>query len=943
MKRIFLWMVFILGTLTSFAQNKSNIIVSGTVVEADTKEPVSQATIQLLSLPDSTFVAGVATNSRGRFTLPKVTSGKYVLKASYIGFRPATVALSLTPSNPALDIGSISLLSDAVMLQEAVITAEAPPVTVKEDTVVYAASAYRTAEGAMLEELVKKLPGAEVSDDGKITINGKEVKKIMVDGKEFFSDDPQVSMKNLPVNMVENVKAYDRKSDMARITGIDDGDEETVLDLTVKKGMKQGWIGNLIAGVGNKDRYEGGIMLSRFTDNSSISIVGSMNNTNNRGFSEFGDAGEGLGGGNAGAGITAAKSLGVNFAHEKKNFQIGGNVQYGYSDNDAQSKRFTEEFLNDGESAYQDGTYLSRRKRHDVRADFRLEWRPDTMTTIIFRPNASYSKTDAGSSSLVDNLNNDSYLLNRREVSSKSNSENYSFNGRLQVFRRLNSKGRNVFVGGNFGYSDSESESESHNLTEFFKDSEIDPDSIADIFRTTDRNSDNRNWSVSASYTEPVFKNHFLQARYEFSHRKRLSQSLVSDLDSVMPNNYVESLSSRVENFYDSHTAELSLRGVYPKMMYNAGIGLIPQTSKSETTIGPNSLKQLPTQNVVNFAPQLMFRYMFNKQHVLMFRYRGRSSAPDVENLQEVIDQTDPMNIRYGNPNLKPSFNHNLMLFYNRYVASSMRSYSFNLFYSNTQNSISDKMTYDKTTGGRVYEKVNINGNWNARGFFSFNTPLKNKKFTISSNTNVRLSDAVGYVSVSRMDDAVLSTTHNLLLGEKLIGNYRSDNFDISLNASVNYDLTRNNEQDQNNKEAFLYNFGGSTNITLPWQLALTTDLNYRIKDGYTQGYNINELIWNAQISKNFLKNNMATLRIKFYDILKEQSNLSRTIDATRMTDSEYNTLGSYFMVHFVYRLNTLGGKSRGSGRGEGFGPGGERRMGPPPGGAGGGGGRRHF
>lgn len=916
------------GTLSSIAQTK-NITVTGTVIEADSKEPAIQATVQLLALPDSTYAAGAATLDKGRFTLPKVAAGKYVLQVTYIGFQRELIPIQLTASNLNRNVGTIALESDAVLLQEAVITAEAPPVTVKADTTEYAASAYRVPEGAMLEELVKKLPGAEVSENGTITVNGKEIKKIMVDGKEFFTDDPKVAMKNLPVNMVEKVKAYDKKSDMARITGIDDGDEETVLDLTVKKGMKQGWIGNLIAGYGNKDRYEVGGMLSRFQDDSSLSIIGSVNNTNSQGFSEFGDAGQGLGGGRAGSGITSTKSLGVNFAKDTEKLQIGGNVQYGYSDNDARSETSTERFAS---GDHVDATNASRRKRHDARADFRLEWRPDTLTTIIFRPNVSYSHTNSGSASTSETVNSNLDLINSKTQNSLSKSDNLTLNGRLEAFRRLSNNGRNVSLRANFGYSDGETNSDTESDTYF-----TEGDSTLLINRHTDRNSDSRNWSISASYTEPVFKNHFLQLRYEFAHRKRLSESLVYD-NLTDPTVYVDSLSSRVENFYDTHSIDASIRGVHPKMMYSAGVTLTPQSSRSETTIGPNSSRQLPTQNVLNFAPQLMFRYMFNRQHVLMLRYRGRSSEPDIESLQQVIDQTDPLNIRYGNPNLKPSFSHNVMLFYNKYIPESMRSYAANLFFSSTQNDVTDKVSYQEN-GGKISEKVNVNGNWNARGYFSFNTPLKNRKFTISSNTNAQYRDAVSYNSIGKNTDSQLNTTHSLLLGENLRGSYRADNFDISLNGSINYNVARNKLLENSNRETFDYIFGGSTNVTLPWSLYVSTDANYRIKHGYSSGFNQNEIIWNAQISKNFL-NNKATIRFKIYDILKEQSNLSRTISNSEMTDNVYNTLGSYFMVHFVYRLNTLGGKSPAR-RGQGFGPGGGRgprggMMGPPPGG-------RHF
>ncbi|MDR3119143.1 MAG: outer membrane beta-barrel protein [Mediterranea sp.] len=936
MKKIIAGMALVLsGAVCAVAQTK-NITVTGTVVEADTKEPAIRASVQLLSLPDSAYVAGVATAAKGIFTLPKAAAGKYVLRITSVGFQRKQVPLQLTPSDLNKNVGVITIESDAILLQEAIVTAEAPPVTVKEDTTEYAAAAYRTPEGAMLEELIKKLPGAEVSEDGTITVNGKEIKKIMVDGKEFFTDDPKVAMKNLPVNMVEKVKAYDKKSDMARITGIDDGEEETVLDLTVKKGMKQGWIGNLIAGAGNKDRYEAGGMLSRFQDDASFSAIASANNTNNKGFSEFGDAGQGLGGGGAGSGITTARALGLNYAKDTEKLQAGGNIQYGYSDNDARSETTAERFLGN-ESSYENSGRNSRRERHDIRADIRLEWRPDTMTTIIFRPSASYSNTNTEGDSWSATQANDLSPINEKSTINSGKSNNTSLNGRIEAFRKLNNKGRNISFRAGFGYSDGQTNSLSNSNTTFF---EPEPDSIVNWERTTNRNNDSRNWSLAASYTEPVFKNHFLQVRYEFAHRKRLSQSLLADPDSaaIMTNGYVESLSSRVENFYNTHTVDASLRGIHPKAMYSAGLTLTPQSSRSETTIGPNASRQLPTQNVLNFAPQLMFRYMFNKQHTLMLRYRGRSSEPDIEDLQEVIDQTNPLNIRLGNPNLKPSFTHNLMMFYNKYQPETMRSYAMNLFYTNTLNSVANETTYDPTTGGVVSKRVNVDGNWNARAYFSFNTPLKNKKYTISANTNAQLRDQVSYSSVSRAASTTqksqLSTTHNLILTQNITASYRADKFDLSLHATANYNQARNNKQTNNNRQTYDYYLGTNANATLPWQLYISTDISHRIKHGYSGDFNANETSWNAQLSKNLLKNK-ATLRLKVYDILRQQTNLSRTITETLMSDTKYNTLGSYLMLHFVYRLNTLGGKAPG-GRNRGFGPGGDRRPdGPGPGGPG--------
>lgn len=384
--------MLLLATFSAFSQSAA-ITISGHVIEADTKEPAIQASVQLLSLPDSTFITGAMTSQNGNFALPKkVKAGSYLLKVSYVGFQNRLLPLQLTSSVPNKNVGTISLKVDAVLLSEAVVTAEAPQVQAVEDTLVYNSSAYRTPQGAMLEELVKKLPGAEVDDDGNIKINGKDVKKIMVDGKEFFGGDVKTGLKNLPVDMIDKLKTYDKKSDLARITGIDDGDEETVLDLTVKKGMNQGWFGNFDAAVGSHDRYIGRGMMNRFVDKTQISVIGSANNVNDQGFS-------GGGGGprwRPNNGLNAPKEFGLNFATETSKLDMGGSVRFNSSDADVAGINSSERFLQTG-SSYSNSNSHNWNKNKSFNTDFRLEWKPDTLTNIIFRPNFSYGKTNNSS------------------------------------------------------------------------------------------------------------------------------------------------------------------------------------------------------------------------------------------------------------------------------------------------------------------------------------------------------------------------------------------------------------------------------------------------------------------------------------------------------------------------------------------------------------------
>ena len=909
MKHKLTLLMLCLFSILSMEAQTNRASVAGKVIDNTTKTQVEQAAIRVLSLPDSTFVTGTSSKKDGSFSILSLKKGHYVVKISFIGSATVTKSFQITSAKPSVNLGEILMMPNAVMLKGAVVTAEAPPVVVMEDTTVYNASAYRVQEGAMLEDLVKKIPGAEVSSEGKVTINGKEIKKIMVDGKEFFSDDPKVAMKNLPVNMIENVKAYDKKSDLARITGIDDGEEEAVLDLTVKKGMKKGWLGNIIVGSGDQSRYEAGLMASRFKENSQFTVVGSANNTNNQGFSEFGDAGQGMSG-NAGAGINATKSIGINFAKSTNKLEIGGNIKYGRSDKDAKSKSSTQNTYKDY-TTFGTSDNSSRRFRDDVNADFRLEWKPDTLTNIIFRPKVSYSSTDSYADGTSFSYDNNHKLVNYKDANSNSTSDNVSLGGNLQINRRLNNKGRSVTLRAEYGYSNGTTDRYSYSKTNFYN---LNDSTILDQY--IDNSSNAFNYRLQVMYVEPIFTKRFLQLRYSYQNKYSTSEKYAYDKDTLTntySKEYIDKYSNDLNNHYATHQIDLSLRTIRTKYMYNVGISFEPQSSKSKTIAGPNKGKDL-SQTVLNFSPTVDFHYRFSKQKQLRLMYRGQSSAPDIDNLQAVIDNTDTLNIRYGNPDLKPSYSNRFMLFFNNYMKDSQRSLMANLSFSNTINSVASKMQLDRNTGGKITSLVNVNGNWNAQGFLSFNTPFKNKKFTLNTYSNVFYSDAVSFTSTT--SESQKNITHNLNLSERMTGNYRCDLFDFSLIGGITYSLAKNSLQADNNNETFDYTIGANTNVNLPFNIYFSSDMNYNIKNGYSGSSVKNELLWNAQLSKTFLKSNNATLRFKIYDILHQQSNLSRTVSASMIQDIEYNTLGSYFMVHFVYRFNTLGGNSPRSRRG---------------------------
>ena len=725
MKKLLIWTVLLLtATLSTYAQNKI-VTVSGRVIEAGTKEPVELAAVQLLSLPDSAQVAGMTTSTQGYFSLSKQKPGKYLLKVSFIGYVTKIIPVQLTANVPAKKMGNIELATDAVMLQEAVVVAEAPQVTVVEDTLMYNSSAYRTPEGAMLEELVKKLPGAEIDDDGNVKINGKDLKKIMVDGKEFFGGDVKTGLKNLPVDMVDKLKTYDKKSDLARVTGIDDGEEETVLDLTVKKGMNQGWFGNADLGAGTKDRYTGRMMLNRFVDKTQFSIIGSANNVNDQGFS-------GGGGGprwRSNNGLNATKMLGANFATQTNKLELGGSVRYNFQDADISSINSSERFLQNGNS-YSNSNNKNRNKGTNLNADFRMEWKPDTLTNIIFRPNFSYGRTNNASRSESGTFNEDPFNLivnpndylnfdnlsddplkdirvNATNSASLSKGKSLSGNATLQVNRKLNNRGRNLTFRGVFGYGDNDNDQYTQSETRYYQLlNHLGGDSI--LYRNQYITTPTRNYNYTAqvTYSEPIAKATFLQFSYQFQYKYSKSDKTTFDLldypdwaiGGALPSGYeshaVDSLSKNAEYRYYNHDASVGLRFIRPKYQLNVGMSFQPQNSTLSYKKGDYMIDT--TRTVFNFAPNMDLRFRFSKVSQLRFTYRGRSNQPTMENLLPITDNSNPLNIRMGNPGLKPSFAHTMRLFYNTYNAEKQRGIMTHFSFTATQNSISNSTRYNE-------------------------------------------------------------------------------------------------------------------------------------------------------------------------------------------------------------------------------------------------------
>lgn len=977
MKKSILMMLLLLVSIASFAQER---LVSGAIIDRDTKDPVEQVTVQLLKT-DSTYVTGAISNEKGLFHLNAPENGKYLLKITSVGYKP-TVKRVVIEQDKNLALGNVVVGADAIMLKGAVVTAMAQKVTLKEDTFVYNSAAYRTPEGSVVEELVKRLPGAEVSDDGTIKINGKEVKKILVDGKEFMTGDTKTALKNLPTSIIDKIKAYDEKSDLSKVTGIDDGEEQTVLDFNVKKGMNKGLMSNIDLGIGNKNRYSARGMGGYFNSNNRFMLFGNANNTSDRGFSGGGPR-RGFGGGN---GLNASKMLAANYNYEEKNkFKFNTSLRWNHSDGDVWSRRSSENFMGSS-SSFSNSLNQNFSRSDSWNGNIRLEWMPDTMTNILFRPSISWTTNDSRSTGLSASFNQDPYqytedplsdegiekmdevdaVINRQNSVSLSNSKNNNIRGMLQLNRKLNNKGRNVTLRMDAKYTDKDSKSISlQNAHLYLVQNEAGLDSTYQTNRYNLTPSKDYSYSAQATYSEPLWKATFLQFSYKFTYSYSKSDRSTYDFskysfDGINPEygawgNYLGRLDGELGDYRDdklsryseyrnyTHDIQVMMRFIRQKYNLNFGVMIQPQRSKF---IQDYQGKYVDTvRTVTNVSPTFDFRYRFSKMSNLRVNYRGTTSQPSISQLLNIVDDSDPLNVSMGNPGLKPSFTQNFRLFYNNFVQNHNKGVMTYINFSTTSNSISNKVTYDETTGGRITRPENINGNWNVMGAFMFNCSIDSAGvWNINTDTNLGYNHYVSYLSLDKSQDSQKNTTQNTTWNERLSLSYRNDWLELSLDGTLAYNHAKNKLQPNSNLDTWQFSYGPSMTLTAPWGTSLNTSLSCSSRRGYSDAsMNTDEFVWNAQLSQGFLKGKPLTVMLQFYDLLHQQSTFSRAISSVSRTDTEYNAINSYAMLHVVYRMNLFGGKdARKENRGEG--PGGRpdfrgrpfngsgRPMGPPPG-----------
>ena len=928
-KRTILVSILSMAAIFSYAQST----LKGKVIDSETGEALIASTVRVMSTDTTRMVAGNATTRDGSFSIKSVKDGNYILKVSYVGYRDffKKITVNKKENKGNMAIGTIMMTQSSIELTSAVVTAELKEMEVKDDTLIFNADAFKVPEGSVLEDLIKKLPGVTV-EDGTIKVNGKTVRRILVGGKEFFGNDQNMSMKNLPAEIVDKVKAYDKQSDFSRITGIDDGEEETVLDLTIKKGFQQGWFGNLDAGYGTEKLYSGRLMLNRFNDTMQGNVLGSQNNTGSNG--------------NA-----TARQIGGRLMYDLPNLEVGGNFRFNYNKSHSYTKSSSQNFVR--AASYSNNLNQNNNKNNNFNSDFRVEWRIDSVTTLQFTPRISTGKTKSSSGSSSATFNDDPYQngvtdplnqmdlisnaikVNDNSSSSWSNGDNYNLSGNLLLNRRLGggpwfgpsavtgSNGRNISLRLNGTLS--ENKNKNYNWSNVIYHQRNDSTDLT--FRLRNNPSDNKNYSIGFTYSEPILRNLIAQLNYSYNYQKRHSDGQTYDfakddakgqeiwdyydrygsLPAYYKDYLSDSLSRYTDNINKTHNLEFSLRYITQLLNISAGVRVEAQNQKMVYQY--QGLDTIASRNISRVSPTLNARLRFTRQHSMRLTYRGNTQQPEMTDLFNLTDNSNPLNIREGNPNLKPSFTHNFSLDYNNYFEATRQSINANFTYGITRNSIAQRTEYYEETGGQRSRPENINGNWNTRGTIGFNTPLGWDKLTLNSSTDASLNNHVSYLYQNQVTSK--NTTKDYSLGERLSITLRLSNIDIRANGNITYNKTKNEMVATGNQSTYRFNYGLSSTGNFDNGFGYSTDINVSSRRGYSSAnMNTNELIWNAQISYRFLYKKQATISIEARDILNRRSNISRNISATSRSDRETNAIYSYVMAHFIWRFNLFGSAS---------------------------------
>ncbi|MEI7736094.1 MAG: outer membrane beta-barrel protein [Ferruginibacter sp.] len=933
--------VLIIG-LTTQAQ------VKGTVIDSSNNKPIDKAVIGLVIKDKPSDTTYTFTNEKGEFSFDPVPASNFSVIITNSGYGPVAKFIPVKQVEKTINIGTVILAPRGKLLDELVV--KSAPIVVKEDTVEYRADAFKVKEGAVVEDLLKKLPGVEVDKDGNVKAQGKSVTRVKVNGKDFFGGDLKTATKELPSNMVDKIQIIDDYGDQATVSGIKDGEPDKVMNIVTKKDMNKGFFGRATVGGGTEDRYQASFNGNYFNDNKQISLVANSNNTNtslfnfggggNRGMSSMMTSGRsavqdagGAGGmssiiqsgdisqfGGNNGGITSTNSFGTNFRDQwGKRISVYGSYSY--------SHRNTGQLQNtSSQNFFQNNSYINNQDLNAInineshRGTFNLEYQIDSFNYLKVTPNFSYSKSDGNSYSLFNY--NQSGVGKTSDGSNKNLSGSDAPNLSLNVLynHKFRKRGRNFSASGNFGNSQSNSDQDITNLSYQYVAPFI---GARNTFQYIDQLNESHNYGVRLTYSEPINKYRSLDfsASHNLSYSRNDKKTYnVDSLTQVKTMNGF--LSNDYENNFYNNRIGVSLRTTMKKYNYTLGISVQPVDLEGKSLTKDSGYKPITR---VNIFPVARFVYNFSRTKAINMSYSGNANQPSFSQLQPVVDVSNQQSVVAGNPNLRPSINHNINLSYNNFNFITGKVLFTNFTFSTIKNQIINKTARLNSGGGSIAVPENVNGYYNLMGFYTYSKPYKNRKYVITFNGTANYNHNVNLTDSMVLASGVLKENLNL---QKIIGSnwILSQGFVFELNlkewlqlgSGVNYSINDNKYKNAGNSSSTSFKntssnawtFTNNINVNITKRTLLKYDVDYTINNGLASAVSQNPVLMNASLEQQLFKKKNGVIRFAAFDLFKQNTNINRTVNANSIIDTRTNKLTRYFLLTFTYRLQKFVGQA---------------------------------
>lgn len=900
--------------------------VRGTVFDTATKRGLAYATVSIVNAKDSTLVSFTRADSTGKFKLSSLEKGKYLMSASYVGYVPVWKAIEIKEGQE-LNMGNI-IMTDLTAAGNVTVTARRAPVTINNDTVEFNTENFKTQPNAVVEDLLKKLPGVTVDNDGTVRVNGQKINRVLVNGKEFFTGDPKMATKNLDADAVDKVQVFDKKSDRAEFTGVDDGQSEKAINLKLKKDRNKSLFGKVTAGAGSNERYDAQTNINKFNGDQQLSFIGMGNNTNRQGFSitdilNFtGELSRGMrngggvtirtgggddnglpvtGGGQNQQGVATTLAGGVNF-NDTWNKKTDVNASGMGSNIDLRTDRSSvrQNLIPGSNSSYESNSNTARNNRQQ-RINMSVDTKFDSSTSLKFTPQFTTQQTDSRSLSNYVTLDNKGAKLNDGLTDSKTHSDAFNFGGNALFRKRLKKKGRTISGTVSLAYNDSRQNGAYYSRSTFYPGGIASKDSIT--------NQRNRQEAVTRSlggnlvYTEPVGK----RSLFEFSayYNSSVGESKRTTYDYGTSGKYDQLNAAQSNDFkseYNYTGGSINFRSNQKKINYTIGSSLQEATLYSTNNTNGSLIKQ----SFTDLLPNAMIQYKMNSTRNLNLNYSTSTTQPNTNQLQPVTNVSDPINTYTGNPNLKRSYAQSLSLNYFSANMYTQRNFFAFISASKTDNAIVNSDVI-QANGSRVTMPVNANGMYTIFGSMNAGFPLKKIKSRVDIGLASNIIHNIGFVNGAKNE------IDNASIGPNLSYSYSLENkVDITVTGRLNISKAQYSLQPSLNSNYLQQVYGfGMTNY-LPWGIVFNNDFNYTVNTGRADGYNTKVPFWNASLAKGFLKNKRAEIKLSVYDLLNENQGASRNANQNYIEDTRYNVMQRYFLMSFTYSLNKAGNSAQG-------------------------------